>query len=81
MIRADKLDKLAELRVIQVLYNIKRKFKGGKYNFEYPSYKDRDTLKGVIRHLFLILFLTYRDYAANSLKALLPLCLMPMNFC
>ncbi len=42
MIRADKLDKLAELRVIQVLYNIKRKFKGGKYNFEYPSYKDRD---------------------------------------
>ena len=25
--------------------------------------------------------LNYRDYAASSLKALLPLCLMPINFC
>lgn len=42
MIKADKLDKLAELRLMQVLNIIKREFKGGKYNFEYPNYKEKD---------------------------------------
>lgn len=43
MIRADKLDKIAELRLLQILNRIKKEFKEGKYHFEYPIYQEKDS--------------------------------------